>query len=101
MGSAIIYIFDAVTGIVIFLIFANAILSWLVAFNVLNTRNRIVYQILSTLERVVDPIMRPFRRFIPPMGGLDLSPIVVLILIRALQILVHTTIAPILVSSLG
>ncbi len=101
MGSALLYIFDAVIGIAIFLIIVTAIISWLVAFNVINMRNMTVYRIVSALDAVVDPLYRPFRRFIPPIGGLDLTPIVVLILLQALKILVHNTIAGPLVSALG
>jgi YggT family protein len=67
------------------LIIASVVVSWLVAFGVLNTRNDVVYRILDILNRVTDPIMRPIRRLIPPMGGLDLSPMVVLLIIYVLQ----------------
>ena len=101
MGSALLFLFDAVIGIAIFLIIVSAIVSWLVAFNVINMRNSTVYRIVMALEAVTDPLYRPVRRFIPNLGGLDLSPIVVLLLLQALQILVHRTIAGPLVAALG
>ena len=63
----------------------SAILSWLVAFNVVNTRNRAVYLIGDFLYRVTEPVLRPIRRVLPNMGGLDLSPIVVLLAISFIQ----------------
>ena len=63
----------------------SAILSWLVAFNVVNTRNRAVYVIGDFLYRITEPVLRPIRRVLPNMGGLDLSPIVVLLAISFIQ----------------
>ena len=67
------------------LIIASVVVSWLVAFGVLNTRNDVVYRALDILNRITDPILRPIRRLIPPMGGLDLSPMIVLLIIYVLQ----------------
>jgi YggT family protein len=66
-------------------IVATAILSWLFAFDVINRRNQAVYQIATVLDRVTDPVLRPFRRLIPMIGGVDISPIVVLLLISGIQ----------------
>ena len=68
-----------------YLIIASVVVSWLVAFGVLNTRNDVVYRILDMLNRVTEPLLRPIRRLIPPMGGLDLSPMIVLLIIYVLQ----------------
>ena len=70
-----------------YLIFAHFIMSWLLAFNVLNPRQQLVQQIWGGLSRMLEPIYRPVRRILPPMGGLDLAPLVVLIGIYALQII--------------
>ena len=67
------------------LVIISVVASWLVAFGVVNTRNDIVYRILDMLNRVTDPIYRPIRRLIPPMGGLDLAPMIVLLIIYVLQ----------------
>jgi YggT family protein len=66
-------------------IIASVVASWLVAFGVVNTRNDVVYRILDILNRVTDPIFRPIRRFVPPMGGLDLAPMIVLLIIYVVQ----------------
>src|SRR5690348_9731538 len=64
------------------------IMSWLISFNVINTRNQFVAGVWRALNQVTDPILRPIRRVIPPMGGLDLSPIIVFIVIFFLQQLI-------------
>jgi YggT family protein len=61
------------------------IMSWLISFNVINTRNQFVAGLWRVLNQVTEPILRPIRRVIPPMGGLDLSPIVVFVIIFFLQ----------------
>jgi YggT family protein len=68
---------------VIWLIIANAIISWLMAFDVINMRNRTVYQIVTFLNRITAPILRPLRRFIPPLGGIDITPVILIILLEA------------------
>jgi YggT family protein len=61
------------------------IMSWLISFNVINTRNQFVASIWRVVNAITEPILRPIRRVIPPMGGLDLSPIVVFVVIFFLQ----------------
>ena len=67
-------------------IIASAILSWLFAFDVINYRNRFVYQLAQVLDRLTSPILAPLQRIIPPLGGMDLTPIVALLAIRGVQI---------------
>ena len=61
------------------------IMSWLISFNVINTRNQFVAGVWRVLNQITEPILRPIRRVIPPMGGLDLSPIIVFVIIFFLQ----------------
>lgn len=68
-------------------IIIQAILSWLVAFNVINTHNDFVRSLLYALDRMTAPLYRPIRKVLPDFGGLDFSPIVVLLLIYVLRIL--------------
>jgi YggT family protein len=72
-------------NLVWWLVVISVVASWLVAFGVINTRNMTVYRILDMLNRVTEPVFRPIRRLIPPMGGLDLSPLVVLLVIYLIQ----------------
>lgn len=63
----------------------SAVLSWLVAFNVVNTRNRFVYMVGDFLHRITEPALRPIRRIIPNLGGIDISPLVLILLLLFLQ----------------
>ena len=67
------------------IIIVQAILSWLIAFNVLNTSSNGVRSIVTALDRLTAPLYRPIRRFLPDFGGIDFSPLVVLLLIMVLQ----------------
>ena len=64
-----------------YVIILQAILSWLVAFNVINTYNDFVRSFLGALDRITEPLYRPFRKILPDFGGLDFSPLIVLLLI--------------------
>jgi len=86
--NAVFWLVDTVIGIYTWLLIASVILSWLVAFNVLNTRSRAVYVIGDFLYRVTEPALRPIRRVLPQMGGLDLSPIILIVVLNFLQIFI-------------
>ena len=67
------------------IIIVQAVMSWLIAFNVINTHNDFVGQLWYVLDRITEPLYRPFRRIMPDFGGLDLTPMVVLILLIIMQ----------------
>ena len=69
-------------------------ISWLIAFDVLNVRNQTIYRIVRAFEAVTDPLLRPIRRFLPSLGGIDISPIILIILLQALKILVDGLLVP-------
>jgi YggT family protein len=79
------YIIQALLSLVVWVIIAYAIMSWLVSFNVINLRNRAVWQISRFLESVARPILRPIQRLLPSFGGIDFSPIILFILIGGIQ----------------
>ena len=101
MGYAIVWLVDAVIGLMILFIIASAILSWLFAFDVINHRNRFVSQLANFLDAVTRPLLEPFRRIIPSLGGIDISPIVVLLLLQFARILFMRMAAPSLIALLG
>ncbi len=68
-----------------YLIIASAILSWLVAFNVVNTRNDLVRSIWTFLDAVTEPVLRPIRKILPNLGGVDISPIILIFIIIFVQ----------------
>lgn len=80
----LIYIVRAVLNLLLFAIIANAILSWLVAFDVINLRNRFAYSVAHFLDAVTRPVLRPFQRLIPPLGGVDVTPIIAILIIQGL-----------------
>ena len=82
-----------VLGIAKFFVFAHFIMSWLINFQVLNIRQPVVQQIWNGLNRLLEPLYGPIRRILPSMAGLDLSPLVVLIAIYALEIILSNNIA--------
>jgi len=101
MGFAIVWLVNTVVQLMIWFIIAAAILSWLVAFDVVNLRNRFVYQVARFLEAATEPLMAPFRRIIPSLGGLDVSPIVVILLLQFALVLFNRSAAPSLIALLG
>jgi YggT family protein len=101
MGYAIVWLVDNVIGLMILFIIASAILSWLFAFDVINHRNRFVNQLAGFLDAVTRPLLEPFRRIIPSLGGIDVSPIVVLLLLNFARILFDRMAAPTLIELLG
>lgn len=76
-----------ILDVVWFFIIAHVIMSWLISFQVLNLHQQLVYQIWTTLNRLLEPLYGPVRRLLPPMQGLDLAPLVVLLAVFALRII--------------
>ena len=76
---------DIVLGLFVWLMILAVIMSWLISFNVVNTTNRVVHMLSDVLYRITEPALRPIRRFMPNIGGIDLSPIVLLLAIWFLR----------------
>lgn len=85
MTGFIFFVLNGVLTLVIFAIFASAILSWLVAFNVINVRNNFVYGIVRFLDAVTTPVLAPFRKIIPSLGGVDVSPIIAILILQGIR----------------
>lgn len=96
MGNAIVWLIDTLLMLAVWFIIAQAVSSWLVAFNVLNPRNQLVYSILRFLDAVTRPLLEPFRRIIPTLGGVDVSPVVVILLLQFARIAFRNSAAPLL-----
>ncbi|WP_088016505.1 MULTISPECIES: YggT family protein [unclassified Shinella] len=77
-----------------FLVIASAIFSWLYAFNVINANNQVIATIGRSLYQLTEPIYRPIRRVLPNFGGVDLSPLVVLVILYFLEQVIHSVLAP-------
>ena len=93
---AIFYLVLQVLKLYSYVVIANVVVSWLVAFNVLNTSNRFVYSILDFTYRLTDPILNKIRRFLPNLGAFDISPIILLLLIWFMEMCMKIYLAPIL-----
>ena len=92
--KSIFLLVDSVINIYIWLIIINAILSWLVAFNILNTQNRFVFTVLNTTHQLTDPVLNKIRRFIPNLGSIDISPVVLILLLIFIRNLFFELLAP-------
>jgi len=92
--KSIFFLVDSVINIYIWLIIINAILSWLVAFNVLNTQNRFVFAVLNATHQLTDPVLNKIRRFIPNLGSIDISPVVLILLLIFIRNLFFELLAP-------
>ena len=75
------YMINLLIELYIWVLIASAVLSWLVAFNVVNTRNRFVYTVGDVLHKLTEPALRPIRRILPNFGGIDLSPVALILLL--------------------
>lgn len=82
---ALLKLIDTVLGIYIWVLIASAVFSWLIAFNVVNNRNQFVSQVGEFLWRITEPVLRPIRRFVPFIGGVDVSPIILILVIYFLR----------------
>ena len=92
---AVLDIILIVLDLYVWLLIAAAILSWLVAFNVVNTRNQVVASIAEFLYRITEPVLAPIRRALPNLGGLDISPIVLILIIMFIQRVITYYIYPV------
>jgi len=86
---AIVHLIDNIVTLYIWVLIMAALMSWLVAFNVINTHNRLVYLVADFLYRVTEPALRPLRRYIPNLGGIDISPVILMLLLWFLRDLLY------------
>jgi len=92
--KSIFILLDSVITIYLWIIIINAILSWLVAFNVLNTQNKFVFSVLNVTYKLTDPALNKLRRFIPMFGSIDISPVILILLLMFLRNLIFEVFAP-------
>ena len=86
MGSFLFFIADNLLNLLVLAIIISAVMSWLVAFDVINLRNPMVYNVSRFLDAVTRPLLRPVQRVIPALGGVDISPIIVLLVIQGARL---------------
>ena len=93
---AIFYLVLQILKLYSYVVIANVVISWLIAFNILNTSNRFVYAILEFTYRLTDPFLNRIRRFLPYLGAFDISPIVLLLLIWFIEMCMKLYVAPLI-----
>ena len=92
--KSIFILLDNIITIYLWIIIINAILSWLVAFNVLNTQNRFVFSVLDATYKLTDPALNKIRRYIPTFGSIDISPVVLILILIFLRNVIFEIFAP-------
>ncbi|MFC7553685.1 YggT family protein [Pseudoroseomonas wenyumeiae] len=93
---ALFWLIDQLIGLYVWALIIAAVFSLLVSFNVLDTRNRFVWTVGDFLYKVTEPALRPIRRFMPDLGGIDLSPMILILLLYALRIFLWQSVWPLL-----
>jgi len=91
---ALLDVIQIALNLYVWLLIAAAVLSWLIAFNVVNTRNQFVHTVADFLYRITEPALRPIRNMLPNLGGLDISPIVLILIIYLIQRVIDLYIYP-------
>ena len=94
--KSIFILLDNIITIYLWIIIINAILSWLVAFNILNTQNRFVFSVLDATHKMTDPALNKIRSFIPTFGSIDVSPVVLILFLMFLRNIIFEIFAPVL-----
>jgi YggT family protein len=91
---ALFLVIDLALQLYIYVIIAMVIVSWLIAFNVVNTRNQFVAMLADFLFRITEPALRPIRRMVPNLGGIDISPVILILIIIFLRLVIQLYILP-------
>ena len=94
---SLLLLIDKVIDIDTWIVIASAIMSWLVAFGVINVRNQFIRVVVDLLYRLTEPLLRPIRRILPNLGGVDISPIILLLGLYFIQSLLHEYVWPVLI----
>ena len=92
--KSVLILIDSLVSIYIWILIINALLSWLIAFNILNTSNRLVYSLLDISYKMTDPLLKPIRNFLPNLGGIDISPVILILLLMFIRNLAFEFLAP-------
>ena len=96
--NAIFYLVNSAIDLLFFIIILQVIISWLIAFNILNTYNQFIGQIIFFLNRITFPLLSPIKKILPNLGPIDISPVIVLILLKVLQVYINRDLKPFLFS---
>ncbi len=84
---ALYQLIDTIISLYIWLVIIGAVLSWLISFEIINTSNRFVYMVVDLCDRLTEPVLRPIRQFLPDLGGIDISPVILILALSFLRTL--------------
>lgn len=79
LSAGLCFLLQSISSIIVWIVIIHVIMSWLITFNIINMHNQFIFQIYNMLERLLEPMLGPIRRLLPNLGGIDLSPIVLLL----------------------
>lgn len=88
LSAGLCFLIGAISTLIFWIVIAHVIMSWLITFNIINMHNQFVFQLYTMLEKLLEPMLGPIRRILPNLGGLDLSPIVLLLGVQFLTIVI-------------
>ena len=91
---AIFYLVLQILKLYSYIVITNVIISWLVAFNVLNTQNRFVFSVLDATHKLTDPVLNKIRKYIPMFGSIDITPVILILILMFLRNLIFEMFAP-------
>ena len=84
-----ILLIDRILSLIVIVLFLQVIISWLIAFNIINTQNRMIYQQIHTLNKLTEPLLSPIRKILPDLGSVDISPVIFLLILYFLKDMIH------------
>jgi len=98
--NAIFYLINSVIDLLCFIVILQVIFSWLIAFNIINTYNQFIGQVIFFLNRITYPLLSPIKKILPDLGPIDISPIILLILLKVFQVYLNSDLKPFLLANM-
>ena len=98
--NAIFYLINSIIDLLFFIVIVQVIMSWLIAFNIINTYNPFISQIIYFLDRITYPLLAPIKRILPDLGPIDISPVILLIFLKVIQVYINNDLRPFLLANM-
>ena len=98
--NAIFYFINSIIDLLFFIVIVQVIISWLIAFNIINTYNQFIGQIIYFLNRITYPLLAPIKRILPDLGPIDISPVILLIFLKVIQVYINNDLRPFLLANM-
>ena len=98
--NAIFYLINSIIDLLFFIVIVQVIMSWLIAFNIINNYNQFIGQIIYFLNRITYPLLAPIKRILPDLGPIDISPVILLIFLKVIQVYINNDLRPFLLANM-